>query len=51
MIYLSERPGHYEADRRLLGHSTVSSTISAYAGLETRAVTRQFASFIEQARA
>lgn len=51
MIYLSERPGHYEAARRLLGHSTVSSTISAYAGLKTRAVTRQFASFIEQARA
>jgi hypothetical protein len=34
-IILMRRPGEYELVRRILGHRTVRTTISAYGGLET----------------
>ena len=37
MIWLTANPGAYEGARRLLGHSSVSTTINVYSGLETRA--------------
>ena len=37
MIWLNANPGAYEGARRLLGHSSVSTTINVYSGLETRA--------------
>lgn len=42
MLYLEANPGAYEAVRRLLGHSSVSKTISLYTGLETRSVFEAF---------
>jgi integrase len=42
MLYLEAKPGAYEAVRRLLGHSSVSKTISVYTGLETGGVIESF---------
>lgn len=42
MLYLEANPGAYEAVRRLLGHSSVSKTISVYTGLENGAVFEAF---------
>ena len=46
MLYLDANPGGYEAVRRLLGHSSVSKTISVYTGLETRAVFAAFGNLL-----
>lgn len=50
MIWLNARPGEYEAARRLLGHSELSSTLNAYAGFEAGTATRLFAELIDAAR-
>ena len=50
MLWLDAQPGAYEVVRRLLGHSEVSRTISAYAGFEAGTATRLFAGVIEKAR-
>jgi integrase len=42
MLYLEDKPGSYEAVRRLLGHSSTSNTIRLYTGLETGAVFETF---------
>lgn len=42
MLWLDANPGSYEAVRRLLGHSSVSKTISFYTGLETHSVFEAF---------
>jgi len=47
MLYLEANPGAYEAVRRLLGHSSVSNTISLYTGLETRAVFKTFSDVLK----
>jgi len=50
MIWLQARPGAYEAARRLLGHSALSTTLNAYAGFEAGTATRLFAEALEAAR-
>lgn len=50
MIWLTANPGSYEAARRLLGHSTVSTTIDFYAGLETTAAMQAFGEIIAEKR-
>lgn len=50
MIYLQNQPGHYEAVRRLLGHSSTSATLDAYASFETDGVGKAYGEFLEGAR-
>ncbi|MBV0914219.1 site-specific integrase [Anianabacter salinae] len=50
MIYLDANPGGYEVARQMLGHSSVSRTISVYSGLETISATRAFASVVDKMR-
>ena len=50
MIWLEANPGAYEAARRLLGHSELSTTLNAYAGFEAGTATRLFAELIDKAR-
>jgi integrase len=49
-LFLLKKPGHYEAVRRLLAHSSTSVTLDAYAGFETDSVGRQYGDFIAEAR-
>ncbi len=46
-VLLDEDPEHYEAVRRLLGHSRLSNTINAYTGIETINVCRRYAKKLE----
>ena len=50
MIYLDANPGGYEVARQMLGHSSVSRTISVYSGLETISATQAFAKVVETLR-
>jgi integrase len=50
MLLLDAHPGAYEAARRLLGHSRLSSTLNQYTGLETATAARLFAEVIDAAR-
>ena len=50
MIWLTANPGAYEAARRLLGHSSASTTISFYAGLETSGAVRALGEILTQKR-
>ena len=50
MLFLDAHPGAYEATRRLLGHTQLSSTLNAYAGFEAGTATRLFAEVIDAAR-
>lgn len=50
MIWLTAHPGQYEALRRLLGHTTLSQTINAYAGFEAGTAARLFADVVERAK-
>ncbi|SHM80780.1 Phage integrase family protein [Roseovarius litoreus] len=50
MIYLDANPGGYEVARQMLGHSSLSQTISVYSGLETISATRSFASLVDKMR-
>lgn len=49
-IFLDVRSGHYEEVRRLLGHSSTSTTLDAYAGFETDNVGRRYGELIEERR-
>jgi integrase len=49
-ILLEDRPGQYEVVRRLLGLSSLSQTLSYYAGFESGTATRLFADILEKAR-
>ena len=46
-LLLESAPGSYEAARRLLGHSRLSSTINAYTGIETTQVSRRYGEIIK----
>lgn len=48
-LFLQKMPGHYEAVRRLLAHSSTSVTLDAYAGFQTDSVGRQYGEFIADA--
>lgn len=50
MVWLDAHPGAYEAARRLLGHSSLSQTLSVYSGFESGTATRLFAEVVEKAR-
>lgn len=50
MIWLTANPGAYEAARRLLGHSSTSTTISVYAGLETSGAVRALGEILAEKR-
>ena len=50
MIYLDANPGGYEVARQMLGHSSVSRTISVYSGLETISATQAFAAVVNDLR-
>lgn len=50
MIYLDANPGGYEVARQMLGHSSVSRTISVYSGLETIGATQAFAKVVDALR-
>ncbi len=50
MIYLDANPGGYEVARQMLGHSSVSRTISVYSGLETISATQAFANVVDTLR-
>lgn len=50
MIYLDKNPGGYEVARQMLGHSSVSRTISVYSGLETISATQAFADVVNDLR-
>jgi len=50
MIYLDKNPGGYEVARQMLGHSSVSRTISVYSGLETISATQAFADVVNALR-
>jgi integrase len=50
MIYLDANPGGYEVARQMLGHSSVSRTISVYSGLETISATQAFAKVVDTLR-
>lgn len=50
MIYLDKNPGGYEVARQMLGHSSVSRTISVYSGLETISATQAFAAAVNELR-
>ncbi|WP_094019331.1 site-specific integrase [Maliponia aquimaris] len=50
MIYLDANPGGYEVARQMLGHSSVSHTISVYSGLETISATQAFAAVVDTLR-
>jgi site-specific recombinase XerD len=42
-IFLDHNPGQYEVIRQLLGHKSIQTTISFYAGAETASATRHYA--------
>jgi integrase len=41
-LYLDRHPGDYETVRRLLGHTSIETTIRFYAGFETKAATKHY---------
>ncbi len=50
MIWLIEYPGAYEGARRLLGHSSVSTTINLYSGLEAGAALQAYGALLDKHR-
>jgi integrase len=49
-LFLDARPGQYEVMRRVLGHRSIATTTSLYAGAETRSAGSHFASVIAERR-
>jgi integrase len=47
-IYLKHRPGDYETVRRLLGHTSLQTTVGFYCGLETMEAAQQFSRLIRE---
>jgi integrase len=45
-IFLKHRPGEYELVRRLLGHTSITTTMSFYAGLESIEANRLFGEIV-----
>jgi integrase len=50
-IYLDIRPGNYEVMRRVLGHRSINTTTSTYAGAENKSAGLHFASVLGERRA
>lgn len=49
-MYLDVRPGNYEVMRRVLGHRSINTTTSTYAGAENKSVGLHFASVLRERR-
>jgi site-specific recombinase XerD len=49
-LFLDARPGQYEVMRRVLGHRSIATTTSLYAGAETRSAGSHFAAVIAERR-
>jgi len=49
-IYLDVRPGQYGIPQRVLGHRSSTTTMSVYAGTETKAAGLHFASVLRERR-
>jgi len=49
-IFLDQKPGQYEVMRRVLGHRSIATTTSYYAGAEQRAAGAHFARVLEERR-
>lgn len=49
-LLLESKPGNYEAARRLLGHSSLSTTLNAYSGLESINASQMFCDIIREKR-
>ncbi len=49
-ICLDERPGSYDATRRLLGHNSAQTTYESYQGLETDSASRMHSDLIRSKR-
>jgi len=49
-ILLNDQPGSYEVVRRLLGHSSTSSTLNAYVGFEAGTSAKLYADVLNKAR-
>ena len=49
-LFLDARPGQYEVMRRVLGHRSITTTTSLYAGAETRSAGSHFAAVIAERR-
>ncbi len=47
---LREKPGYYEAVRRILGHAETSTTYTSYVGFEADEATRVLADVINRRR-
>ncbi len=49
-MYLDVRPGNYEVMRRVLGHRSINTTTSTYAGAENKTAGLHFASVLNERR-
>ncbi len=49
-LYLDRHPGGYEVVRRMLGHKSMSTTITAYTGLESVSAAKHFDSTLRRLR-
>lgn len=49
-IFLDDQPGAYEVVRRILGHSSTSTTLNAYVGFEAGTATRLFSQVVQKKR-
>ena len=47
-LILQHRPGEYELVRRLLGHSSVQTTVRAYVGLENIQASKIFGQIVKE---
>jgi integrase len=50
-VLLDAQPGNFETVRRLLGHKSLSTTVGAYAGIDSRRAARHQQRLIEEALA
>ena len=50
-MLLDAEPGNFETVRQLLGHKTLSTTVGAYAGIDSRRAARHHQRLVEEALA
>jgi integrase len=50
-LYLDQHPGGYEVVRRMLGHKSLSTTLSVYTGAEAKSAAKHFDETIQKIRA
>jgi integrase len=50
-VVLETRPGEFEVIKQFLGHTSIKTTVSAYAGIDTRRAARRHQHLVEQALA